>query len=170
MSFQTSVGTYLDSPYHRYPEGRDISEIRLDEVILSGVVIDVRGKRALEPVGVQAIPGDLLLTDKAVLFNFGWDKYWGSEKYQSYPFISRELIKFLIEADAKLVGVDTVNIDSYKDLARPAHSLFLKNEVLIVENLRNLDRLYGKSFRFFAVPVKGRKVASMPIRAFAETP
>ena len=25
IQLQTSIGTYLDSPYHRYPDGRDIS-------------------------------------------------------------------------------------------------------------------------------------------------
>ena len=38
ISFQTSIGTYLDSPYHRYTEGRDISEIEIKEVIFPGVV------------------------------------------------------------------------------------------------------------------------------------
>jgi len=168
MTFQTSVGTYLDSPYHRYPDGRDISEIGIDEVILPGVAIDIRGKRAFEPIGVQAIPKDLLLAGRAVLFNFGWDKYWGSDQYQSYPFISKELIESLVEDGTKLVGVDTVNIDDSRDLTRPAHSLFLRNEILIVENLTNVEKLHGRDFRFFAVPLKGKKVASMPVRAFAE--
>jgi kynurenine formamidase len=168
MTFQTSVGTYLDSPYHRYPEGRDISEIEIEEVILPGVTIDVRGRDASESVGIEAISDALDLSRKAVLFNFSWDRYWGSEEYHTYPFISKELIKFLIEADVKLVGVDTINIDNSKDLSRPAHSLFLKNEILIVEKLTNLHKLYGKNFRFFAVPLKAKKAASMPIRAFAE--
>ena len=168
MTFQTSVGTYLDSPYHRYPNGRDISEIKIEEVILPGIVIDVRGKSDFEPVGLDTIQKELDLKDKAILFNFGWDKHWDTEQYQSYPFISKELIEFLIKSGVKLVGVDTVNIDSSKDLARPAHSLLLKKEILVVENLMNLDRLHDKQFRFFAVPLKGKKVAAMPIRAFAE--
>jgi kynurenine formamidase len=40
--------------------------------------------------------------------------------------------------------------------------------VLIVENLMNLDALHGKRFRFFAIPLKARRAASMPLRAFAE--
>ncbi|MFX0064663.1 MAG: cyclase family protein [Candidatus Hermodarchaeota archaeon] len=168
IQFQTSVGTYLDSPYHRYPDGRDISEIKLDEVILSGIVIDVRGKKEFEPVGVNIIPNNLDLKGKAVLFNFGWNEFWGLDKYYFYPFISKELIRFLIQSEVKLVGVDTANIDDSRDLTRPAHSLFLKKDILIVENLTNLDQLHTKRFRFFAVPVKGKKVAAMPIRAFAE--
>lgn len=168
MCFQTSVGTYLDSPYHRYPEGRDISQLELDEVILPGVVVDVRGRGAFEPVGPEVIPAGLELQGKAVLFNFGWDRYWGSDQYQAYPFISDQLIEYLLAAGIKLAGVDTVNIDNSQDLSRPAHSLFLKNGVLVVENLANLDCLYGHNFRFFAVPIKGKRVAAMPVRAFAE--
>jgi arylformamidase len=102
------------------------------------------------------------------LFNFGWNRYWGSEEYQSYPFISRGLIEFLVKAGVKLVDVDTVNVDDSRDLTRPAHSLLLENEIFVVENLTNLYRLHGKDFRFFAVPLKGRRVTSMPVRAFAE--
>ena len=167
MTFQTSMGTYLDSPFHRYPTGRDISEIKLEEVILEGKVIDVRGRNAYESVGPDAIPGNLDLKGKAVLFNFGWDQYWGSERYHGYPFISKKLVEYLIRAEIKLAAVDTANIDDSRDLARPAHSLFLKDEILIVENLRNLHQLHGKRFRFFSVPIKGKRVAAMPVRAFA---
>lgn len=167
MTFQTSVGTYLDSPFHRYPNGRDISELEIEELILSGIVIDVRGKGEFESIGLDAIPKNLDSKGKAVLFNFGWDKHWQTEKYQSYPFMSKEVIEFLIKSGVKLVGTDTVNVDSYKDLTRPAHSLFLKKEIFIVENLTNLDKLHGKEFTLFAVPIKGKKVAAMPIRAYA---
>jgi kynurenine formamidase len=43
----------------------------------------------------------------------------------------------------------------------------LKNNIPIVENLRNLGKLEGKRFRFYAVPVKV-KTAAFPVRAFAE--
>jgi kynurenine formamidase len=167
ITFQTSVGTYIDSPYHRFPQGRDISQIALEEVILPGVVVDVRNRSPGEAVSIDVIP-ERLLKQHAVLFNFGWDIHWGTDTYYSYPFISKEVIQALCDKEVGLVGVDTVNIDHAADLTRPAHTLFLKNDILIVENLTNLDRLYGKEFRFFAVPLKGKKVAAMPVRAFAE--
>lgn len=168
MTFQTSVGTYLDSPYHRYPDGRDISAIGIDEVILPGIVIDVRGRGAWESVGSQVVPKDKTLSGKAVLFNFGWDQYWKTEQYHIYPFISTELVEYLVDADVEIVGVDTLNIDDSRNLARPAHSILLRNEILIVENLARLDQLHCRHFRFYAVPLKAKKAASMPIRAFAE--
>jgi len=168
MHFQGSIGTYLDSPYHRYPDRRDISQLRLEEVILPGLVIDVRGREPFELVGPEALPAGVDLAGKAVLFNFGWDLYWGQEEYYSYPFISTELIEALLAAGIKLAGVDTLNIDSTQDLHRPAHSHFLQHDILVVENLAHLERLHGRPFRFFAVPLKGKRVAAMPVRAFAE--
>jgi arylformamidase len=168
LTLQTSIGTYLDSPYHRYPEAKDISGIRLDEVILPGVVIDARGRKGFEAVGPEVIPPGMDLRGRAVLFNFGWDRHWGREEYYCYPFISELLIRHLIEAGAKLVGVDTINIDSSQNPVRPAHSQLLKQEILIVENLTGLDQLHGETFRFFAVPWKAKGVAALPVRAFAE--
>jgi kynurenine formamidase len=137
-------------------------------VVLPGVVIDVQGRNDFEPASLKCIPKGLRLKGRAVLFNFGWDRYWGTERYHSYPFISTEVIEHLIDSRVGLVGVDTINIDNSKDLKRPAHTLFLKNNILIVENLTNLEKLRKKRFRFFAVPIKGKKVAAMPVRAFAE--
>lgn len=169
ISFQSSVGTYIDSPYHRHRAMRDISQIALDEVILSGVVIDMRGRNAFEAVSLTDAHASLDLAGKAVLFNFGWDRHWGTDDYYTYPFLSRDAIQSLIAAGVKLVGVDTLNIDDARDPERPAHTWLLAREIFIVENLRGLDQLYGQAFTFFAVPLKVKQAAAMPLRAFAQT-
>jgi len=172
IEFQSSVGTYIDSPYHRYPKMKDISQLPISDLINEGIIIDVRGMKSWDVVKKNIFDERNIssedLKDKAVLFNFGWDQFWGTEAYFSYPFISAEVIDFLIDWDVAMVGTDTINIDSSRDFTRPAHSSFLKEEICIVENLCNLDQLYGKSFIIYAVPIKGVKVAAMPIRAFAE--
>ena len=170
--FHASMGTYLDAPVHRWKEKRAIGDLKLDEVILEGVVIKATG--SVEREAWSAMPRDVEVRGRAVLFNFGWDKFWGTPQYETYPFLAREVIDELIARGAKLVGVDTLNIDDTRDPERPAHSRLLQNDILIVENLCNLDALYsgtlhGNVFRFFAVPIKARGAAAMPVRAFAET-
>jgi len=171
MSFQTSLGTYLDSPFHRFPDKRDISKITLDEVILPGIVIALHHYNPHEMIGLNIITKTIAtknLTGMAVLFNFNWSYYWGTDQYYDYPFISEEIIDFLISKKVKLVGVDTLNIDDSHNLYRPAHTKLLQEDILIVENLTNLENLLSKEFRFFAVPLKAKNTAAMPIRAFAE--
>ncbi|SEL87530.1 Kynurenine formamidase [Haloferax larsenii] len=168
MRFQTSMGTYLDSPYHRHPEGRDISELEIGELVLPGTVVDARGLAGDEELTVEALLQESDLAGTAVLFNFGWDENWGTEQYRSYPYISEAVIEKLIDADVSLVGVDTLNADNHDNPARPAHTRLLDEEIFIVENLCNLDSLIGEPFRFFAVPIKAKDAAAMPIRAFAQ--
>ena len=168
VTFQTSIGTYLDSPRHRWPERRDIAGLELDEVILPGLRIDVADALPGERVGLSrlALPDDL--KGKAVLVHFGWDRHWATPAYDDYPFLDRDVIEALMERGAALLGVDAHNVDTRVDPARPAHSLLLARDILIVENLKGLDRLPASGFRFFAVPIKAVGAAAMTIRAFAE--
>jgi kynurenine formamidase len=105
-----------------------------------------------------------------VLVNFGWDRHWGTETYRSHPYVSREVATKLCEARIALFGVDCSNVDSTQDAERPAHTLFLSQGILIVENLTSLSRLHGQLFRFFSIPLKARDAAAFPVRAFAEVP
>ena len=168
ITFQTSIGTYIDSPMHRFDGMRDISELSLDEVILDGVLVHVPDAKGGESATLDQVhlPDDI--RGKAVLFRFGWDQYWGTDQYDVYPYIGRDVIDRLVAAGAKLIGVDTFNADNRNDPERPCHSELLKRDILIVENLTNLSALPASNFRFFAVPIKAKKTAAMTIRAFAE--
>jgi len=162
-----NTGTYLDSPFHRYPHGADLAQLPLSSLAdLEGIVIraqdfDGRG------MSVEAFRG-IDLKEKAVLVHTGWDKYWASEKYfEGHPFLTEEVARHLIEAEVKLIGIDSLNIDDTRDLARPVHSLLLKAQIPIVEHLCNLGSLPDRGFRFFAVPVKVKNFGTFPVRAFA---
>src|SRR6188474_1638129 len=161
-----NTGTYLDSPFHRYADGKDVSELPLERLAnLGGVVIhaDASGGR---PVGRTAFEGRDL-RGKAVLVRTGWDAHWRTDQYfEGHPFLTRETAELLAAAGAALVGIDSLNIDDTADLARPAHSLLLAAEIPIVEHLRGLDRLPEAGFRFFAVPVKMKRMGTFPVRAF----
>lgn len=167
-SFFTSIGTRLDAPYVRYPEMRDIAGLALDDVVLPGVAVDARGIAPEGELTVAAaeLPDDI--AGHAVLFNFGWDAHWGGARYLNNPYLSNELIDLLVARGVKLVGTDAVSVDGKIDPERPAHSRLLKHDILIVEDLRRLEQLHGRRFRFFAAPIPARGAASMPVRAFAE--
>ena len=172
MSFQTSIGTYLDSPYVRWRERRDIAALDIAELVLPGLVVDLADAVAGDSVGLERFQAALAgrpVAGHAVLCRFGWDRFWRSEAYYRYPFLARPVLRFLLEGGARLVGVDSINLDDGGDPARPAHSWLLERDIFIVENLCNLAALpAGEPFRLFAVPIRARGAGSMPIRAFAE--
>lgn len=162
-----NTGTYLDSPYHRYAEGRDLSQLPLSSLAnLEGIVvrIDPAQGRAIS----SGIFSKLPLKGKAVLIHTGWDVHWRTEKYfEGNPFLTREAVAFLVRSEIALVGIDSLNIDDTADLSRPAHSLFLAADIPIVEHLRNLQSLPDSGFRFFAIPAPVKGLGTFPVRAFA---
>jgi kynurenine formamidase len=66
-----------------------------------------------------------------------------------------------------LLGVDFLNVDDTGDPRRPVHTALLRAEIPIVENLRGLDALPSRGFRFHAAPIAVVGVASFPVRAYA---
>jgi arylformamidase len=164
-----NTGTYLDSPFHRYADGKDLAAMPLEKVAgLDAVVIRLAagapraiGWAAFERVDVH---------DRAVLVATGWDRHWRTERYgRENPFLTADACERLRDAGAALVGIDSVNIDDLDDWARPAHSILLGAEIPIVEHMRNVASLPDRGLRFSAVPPKVAGFGTFPVRAFAET-
>lgn len=162
-----NTGTYLDSPFHRYPEGTDLAGLSLDSLAnLDGIVIR-QGPDAPRAINAFAF-ANLELRGKAVLFHTGWDMRWRTEAYSdgTHPFITANAAELLVAKGAALVGIDSYNIDDTGTGERPAHSLLLANNIPIVEHLCGLGELPDNGFRFFAVPVKVKNFGTFPVRAF----
>jgi kynurenine formamidase len=163
-----NTGTYIDAPFHRYEEGKDVAGYALEAVAdLPGLVVraaDRRG-RALDPSRFPRLD----VKGKAVLVHTGWDAHWRTETYSGggHPFLTSDAAEHLARAGAALVGIDSLNIDDDKDGTRPAHTILLGAGIAIVEHMTNLGALPDVGFRFFAVPPKVRGMGSFPVRAFA---
>lgn len=162
-----NTGTYLDSPFHRYADGADLSELPLSRIAnLDAICVRAQFSRGREIDGSAFLKLDV--KDRAVLVHTGWDVHWRSERYfEGHPFLTRGAAEFLRDAGARLVGIDSLNIDDTQDLSRPAHSILLRAGVPIVEHMCNLGSVPDNSFRFFAVPVKVKAFGTFPVRAFA---
>jgi kynurenine formamidase len=161
-----NTGTYLDSPFHRYADGKDLSELPLERLAnLAAVVVrwDPRRGRAIGP---EVFKGRDLRT-KAVLVHTEWSAHWRTDRYfEGHPYLTRDAAEWLKLAGAILVGIDSLNIDDTDDPSRPVHSILLGSEIPVVEHLTGLDRLPEEGCRFFAVPVKVKGMGTFPVRAF----
>ena len=159
-----NTGTYLDTPFHRYARGRDLSDLDLYSIAnLDGLVVSCSEKE----IGAEVFSG-LDVKGKAVLVHTGWDKHWRTEEYWSgnHPFLTAEAATYLAKNGATLVGIDSYNIDSTADPSRPAHSILMGHDIPIVEHLCGLGDLPVTGFKFFAVPVKVKRFGTFPVRAF----
>ena len=164
IQFVANTGTYVDSPFHRYPDGADLSQLRLEQLAnLEATVVHAKDRAV-----TRAAFEGRSIKGRAVLVRTDWDRHWGTEAYANdNPFITRDAAQCLVDAGAALVGIDSLNIDDKNDGTRPAHSLLLRAGIPIVEHLCGLSALPQDGFRFFAVPVRVRAFGTFPVRAFA---
>jgi len=163
-----NTGTYLDSPFHRYANGHDLSQLKLESLAnLDCIVVRVteRASRAIDrlPFDIAEVKG------KALLFHTGWDAHWRTDQYfEGHPHLTGKLAESLVTAGVTLVGIDSFNIDSTDDGTRPVHSALLGASIPIVEHMCGLAAVPERGARFFAVPVKVKGMGTFPVRAFAK--
>jgi kynurenine formamidase len=162
-----NTGTYVDSPFHRYAHGKDLSQLPLQSLAeLPGVVVRRPFENGLQ-VDADAFDG-VDVAGKAVLVATGWDRFWRTDAYfENHPFLTGPAARVLIDRGAAFVGIDSYNIDSTIVRARPVHTLLLGADIPIGEHLTGLGQLPDEGFRFSAVPPKVKGMGTFPVRAFA---
>jgi len=162
-----NTGTYVDSPFHRYADGKDLSELPLESLAgLDGLVVRCPYERGLA-IDANAFAG-LELRGKAVLVHTGWSRFWRTEAYfTGHPYLTVAAAQLLRDSGAAFVGIDSQNIDDTGQPRRPVHSLLLAADIPIGEHLTGLEQLPDQGFRFSAVPPKIKGMGTFPVRAFA---
>jgi len=143
-------GTHIDAPSHFIRGGKQLDEIPIDRLVGRAMVVDLDdGARAY----AQAYRSLKMGRCDVVLFRSGWDRWYSEERYfYEHPHLEPKLLRPLVELPLKWIGVDMPSPDGPP---YPVHALLLKQEVLIVENLRGLDRLQKNAvYEIYALPIK----------------
>lgn len=162
-----NTGTYVDAPFHRYENGKDLSELPLDS--LADLPAEVFRWNSGRAIGPELFRGRTM-TNGAVLIHTGWDRHWRTDRYfEGHPYLTGDAARFLVDQRVRLVGIDSYNIDDTADGSRPVHSVLLAEGIPICEHLCGLRALPDSGSRFFAVPVKVKAFGTFPVRAFART-
>ena len=172
-------GTHVDSFHHFInKEGYEL----IDEIPVrsfSGICVTIdasflKEKESLEEKHILEWERKNSRIEKGqiVLLDFGWMKYWKlrpDEKrfIHDFPGLGKTGAEYLVNCGVKMVGVDTLGVDSDGAPGNPAHVTLLSNRIPIVENLRNLDKLHGKKAFFVMLPLLIRGGSASPVRPIA---
>ena len=164
-----NTGTYLDSPYHRYADGTDLAGLPLGSFAdLPAVVVRTAGGPRAVDVGALAA---LEVAGRAVLLHTGGDRHWGTRDYaRDNPYLTEAGARWLVEHGARLVGIDSLNVDDASGGERPAHTLLLAAGIPVVEHLTGLEQVPPTGARFTAAPPRFARFGTFPVRAFAAVP
>ena len=161
----------MDPPAHIYPDRTTLDEFPASQFIGKGLVIDCRDLNEGEDITIDCI---LKYGEKAeevdfLLFNTGWDKYWGTDKYfGEYPCVNDEVLDYVLDGNYKGIGFDTIGIDPVSDEKLTRHKkLFKDKDIVNIENLKNLELCGDEIFNFSCCPLKVENSDGAPVRAVA---
>lgn len=174
IQMNEGMGTHIDAPAHCIVGGRTISDLDVNELIASCVVIDV-SKVASETyiaslADVKAFEDKYGLIEDGsfVIFYTGWDRYWQQpERYRNgllFPSVSIEAAQFLLDERKILgLGIDTLSPDNPQN-GYPVHKAVLGANKYIVENVANSASLPPKGSYTLCLPIKIKNGTEAPMR------
>ena len=172
LFLSSHTGTHLDAPYHFQEKGEKIQEISLKRLVSSAILVKSRkkGDQLITKTDIQKFEKKhgKIPSGSAVIFWTGWQKMIKTNSYFiRNPGLSTAAAKYLVSKKINLVGTDSPSIDLGKDKRFPVHHIFSKNNVLIVENLTNLEKIRSSKFHFVVLPLKLKGATGSPVRAIA---
>lgn len=169
LEFGCHVGTHLDAPLHFLAGQPPLEALPLDAFWGHARVVHTGPGTAPGPLPASLLDGLDLAGVDFLLFDTGWARHWGDERYYAdWPWYGEELASRLAAAGLKGTGLDTPSPDSYG--GHVAHDLCAAAGMVNVENLAGLDRLPDAGFTLLVLPLKLAGAEASPVRAAALVP
>ena len=172
LFLSSHTGTHIDAPYHFVKNGLKINQIPLDRLIGKAILIKLKKTK-----NSSISKLDITLYEKkngkipdhsSIFFYTTWQKNLKKDNYfTENPGLDISSAKYLVSKKINLVGIDSPSIDLGTDESFIVHHILSKNNILIVENLTNLNKITSKEFIFTILPLNLKDATGSPVRAVA---
>ena len=171
LNMFSHTGTHIDPPSHIFSGKATLDSFPASQFVGKALVIDCRSLSEGDTINLNLIKkyGDAAQNADFLLFNLGWDKKWNSDAYfGDYPYLSDEVLDYIISGDYKGIGFDVIGLDPISDASLKMHKkLFSSKNIINIENLKNLDLCGSEHFTFVCLPIKIENSDGAPARAIA---
>ena len=172
LFLSSHTGTHLDAPYHFVKNGIKIHQIPLNRLIRKAILIKLKKTKnssiTKEDIVLFEKKNGIIPNYSSVLFFTEWQKKSKKDNYfTENPGLDKLAANYLVSKKINLVGIDSPSIDLGKDESFTVHHLFSKNNILIVENLTNLNKISSREFDLIILPLKLKDATGSPVRAVA---
>ena len=166
LCLATHIGTHVDAPFHFVDGATTVENMPLEKYAGPAILLDLRsaakGQEALTISELtQSGANPESVKDQIVVLFTGWAEAesGGPRFYGHGPYLGTDSAGYLADCGANAVAVD-FPIDKHPDTPLstikdfPVHRLLLGQNIPLIENLINLDKLVGKEVELWALPLK----------------
>jgi arylformamidase len=139
LHMSAHAGTHVDAPRHFFDDRPGTEALPLDLLIGRARVIELGTRAAITAEDLQ--PFDLA-GDVRVLIKTRNSQFWGSPDFhEDYVGVAGSGATWLVEHGVKVVGVDYLSVEQFKNVGKPAHHILLGGGVVVIEglDLRDVD-------------------------------
>jgi arylformamidase len=173
ISMVNHLGTHIESPYHLYRDGADLSAIPLETLCGEAILLDLSGRPPRSEIGLDDVvraaaesggvkKGDIVFCD------LGLAGLYGTPAYGENPYFATAALDWLAGEGMKLMGVDAGGVEVPGSPEHVNHRALLGRGIPLIENLANLEALTSRRFRVWAFPIAVAGVDSFPVRVVAD--
>jgi kynurenine formamidase len=185
LTYWEHSGTHMDAPVHFAPNGLFVDQLRIENLVVPAVVINITEKVRRDPDAVVT-PDDIRAWERrygripdnaAVLMASGWGARAGSvEAFRNtdssgvmhFPGFGKEAIDFLLtERRIAGIGVDTLSLDHGPSTTFAVHYTLLPTNRWGLENLANLESIPPGGATLFVGAPKIASGSGGPTRVMA---
>lgn len=185
LTYWEHSGTHMDAPVHFAPNGLFVDQLRIENLVVPAVVINITEKVRRDPDAVVT-PDDIRAWERrygripdnaAVLMASGWGARAGSvEAFRNtdssgvmhFPGFGKEAIDFLLtERRIAGIGVDTLSLDHGPSTTFAVHYTLLPTNRWGLENLANLESIPPAGATLFVGAPKIAAGSGGPTRVMA---
>ena len=172
LFLSSHTGTHLDAPYHFAKNGLKIHQIPLARLIVEAILIKLK-KTSNDAITKSDITSfekeNWNIPDcSSIIFFTSWQKNLKKDNYfTENPGLDISAAKYLVSKKINLVGIDSPSVDLGKNKLFSVHHILSKNNILMVENLTNLNKISSKKFTLIVLPLNLKDATGSPVRAVA---
>jgi len=158
-------GTHVDAPGHFIENGATVEQLALDVLIGKATVIELLNADIITPeiLDAQTIPAET----RRLLFKTKNSALWSDPGHQFNPdfvALTSAAADWIVRKAIRLVGIDYLSIQIFKDEAPLTHRILLEAGVVILEGI-DLQNVRPGIYQLICLPMKLDGIEGAPARA-----
>ncbi|RCS26052.1 cyclase family protein [Polaribacter sp. WD7] len=172
LNLYSHSGTHMDAPLHFGVNAQTIDKLSIERLISEAWVVNLTHIKPKEEILIAHLDGiaDVFKAGQSILLHTGWSKKLGTAAYRdNLPRISVELANWLGEKKVNMLGVEPPSVADVNNLEEVTniHHILMKNDIIIVEGLCNLEQITTPKVTLIALPLKVEGGDGAPSRVIA---
>lgn len=156
LQFGAHTGTHVDAPAHFIEGAPRVESLSLDVLIGEAQVVEVPDDR--RSIDEAFVNHHCSPNAQRVLFKTRNSAFWNERAArfrEDFTYLELEAAKQLVERGIKLIGVDYLSIEQFRQEGHPTHLALLSHGVVILEGL-NLSNVSPGRYELICLPLRIR--------------